>query len=135
MYQLCDPFQYETTTNIAPSLARVFNVSLGQEICPMQRHQSNLVFVFKARYKNLHNNFRPISVLNTISKIIENILYPQVQCSECKCFIVNMAVREEDSSLECIRICPLLLMGNVCRHCVFRFQKGLQPSMACRLVS
>ena len=58
-YQICGP------------LAHVFSLSLTQGIFPEKLKTSRTVPIFKSGDRNNIDNFRPISLVNTISKILE----------------------------------------------------------------
>ena len=55
-------------------LLYLFNLSLNAGIVPNSLKIAKVVPIFKAGDKKLINNYRPISLLNSISKILEKII-------------------------------------------------------------
>jgi hypothetical protein len=55
-------------------LAHVFNLSLSSGSFPSKLKQSRIVPIFKSGNVESCNNYRPISLLSSISKILENIV-------------------------------------------------------------
>ena len=56
----------------APSLAKVINCSIINSICPAQLKLARATPIYKQGNKTDFDNYRPISVLPVISKILEN---------------------------------------------------------------
>ena len=67
---------------LSPSLTVLFNASIVTHTVPSDWKKSNIVPVFKKGDKQSVNNYRPISLLCTVSKVLErcifNHLYPFV---------------------------------------------------------
>ena len=63
--------------DISPVLANVFNQSISAGLFPDIMKLAEVVPLFKAKDKTLTENYRPISLLITISKILEKIVYKQ----------------------------------------------------------
>ena len=61
-------------TSIAKPLAHIFNLSLKTGIFPNKLKVSRVVPIFKNGDKHLCDNYRPISLVNTIAKILEKIV-------------------------------------------------------------
>ena len=61
----------ETAEQIAPSLTKLFNKSLQLGVVPSDWKLANLVPVFKKGKREHVDNYRPISLLSVISKILE----------------------------------------------------------------
>jgi len=59
-------------------LAHIFNLSLQQGIFPEDLKQSKVVPILKSGSDELCDNYRPISLLNSISKILEKIVAIQL---------------------------------------------------------
>ena len=57
---------------VAP-LERVFNMSLEQGIFPDQMQSAEVILLYKGKERDLCINYRPISLLLTISKILEKL--------------------------------------------------------------
>ena len=60
---------------IAVPLERVFNVSLEQGIFPNIMKKAEVIPLYKGKERDLCMNYRPISLLLTISKILEKLMY------------------------------------------------------------
>ena len=60
---------------IAAPLERVFNMSLEQGIFPDLMKSAEVIPLYKGKERDLCMNYRPISLLLTISKILEKIMY------------------------------------------------------------
>ena len=63
---------------IAAPLERVFNMSLEQGIFPDLMKKAEVIPLYKGRERDLHMNYRPISLLLTISKILEKLMYKRM---------------------------------------------------------
>jgi hypothetical protein len=59
---------------IAVPLAHIFNLSLGSGTFPEQLKQSRVIPIFKSGSHLECDNYRPISLLSSISKILEKIV-------------------------------------------------------------
>ena len=69
----------ECSKEISPSLTMLFNMSLGSGIVPDMWKEANVVPVFKKGDKTQCSNYRPISLLCIISKILERALLNQIK--------------------------------------------------------
>ena len=63
---------------IAPSLTHIFNHSLISNCFPYEWKMARLVPTYKKGPRDLTENYRPISILPAISKIMERLLYDQI---------------------------------------------------------
>ena len=63
------------STEIAPSLCKLFNLSLSQGVVPSEWKLANLSPILKTDDPTLSSNYRPISLLNTISKVLERCVF------------------------------------------------------------
>ena len=63
---------------VATQISIIANASMTQGIFPDLMKNALIVPLYKARSKELVTNYRPISLLLTISKLIEKIVYKQV---------------------------------------------------------
>jgi hypothetical protein len=61
---------------IATPLAHIFNRSLTSGIFPSKLKKSRVIPIFKSGQKSDCDNYRPISLLSSISKILEKIVAP-----------------------------------------------------------
>ena len=64
--------------SIAPSLTHIFNHALISNCFPDEWKMARLVPIHKKGPRDLIENYRPISILPVISKIMERILYEQI---------------------------------------------------------
>ena len=62
-------------SSISHPLEIVFNKSLQEGSFPESMKQDDVIALYKSKEKHLVNNYRPISLLVTISKILEKIVY------------------------------------------------------------
>ena len=67
-----------TATSITPSLTRLFNLSLTKGCFPDAWKLARVVPVPKSTHMLSPSNYRPISILSIISKILERIVYRMV---------------------------------------------------------
>jgi len=57
---------------IAPKLSKYFDVAFNRGFFPQVFKTAKVVPIFKSRNKILINNYRPISLLPSLSKVFEN---------------------------------------------------------------
>ena len=62
------------------SLSILINMSLGQGVVPDAMKLAKVIPIYKAKSKESLNNYRPISLLSNISKILENVMHKRL-CS------------------------------------------------------
>ena len=67
-----------TASSIAPQLSTLFNLSLSQGKVPSAWKVSNVTPIHKAGDKSDVSNYRPISLLSLISKVLERIVHNQI---------------------------------------------------------
>jgi Reverse transcriptase (RNA-dependent DNA polymerase) len=65
---------------IATPLQHIFFESFRQGIVPSQFKIAKIIPVFKSGAKDCMDNYRPISLLNSLSKIMEKIVYNRLTC-------------------------------------------------------
>ena len=63
---------------LAPALVSIFNLSISCGIYPDKLKIANVIPIFKKGSPTSVNNYRPISILSTINKIFEKILYSRL---------------------------------------------------------
>ena len=68
----------ETARSISPSLIELFNLSLKKAKVPHQWKISNITPIFKSGDPSSALNYRPISLLPLISKILERIIHSRL---------------------------------------------------------
>jgi hypothetical protein len=69
----------ETADVIAPSLTRLFNKTLHHGVIPDEWKLANVVPVFKKGQKDCVENYRPISLLPLVSKVLERCVLMHVR--------------------------------------------------------
>ena len=70
----------EIIAPLSPALVEVFNKSLSKGEFPTVMKLADVVPVYKGKEHYIETNYRPISLLTTISKILEKIVYQRVYC-------------------------------------------------------
>ena len=68
----------DASSVLAKPLAFIINLSLQTETVPSEWKIAKVVAIHKGGYKDDKNNFRPISVLPVISKILERAVHHQL---------------------------------------------------------
>ena len=68
----------EIIDNISEVLCIIFNRSLQQGEFPSTMKLAEVVPLYKSKEHFLETNYRPISLLTTISKVLEKIIYTRV---------------------------------------------------------
>ena len=63
---------------IVPPLTVIFNNSLREGIFPKRMKEAKVVPLFKSKERDLATNYRPISLLLTLSKLLEKLMYSRV---------------------------------------------------------
>ena len=64
-----------TFTAILPQIVHFMNLCLGQSVFPTSLKRAVIKPIYKAGDKQLFNNYRPISLLPVISKLLEKLIY------------------------------------------------------------
>ena len=59
-------------------LSVVFNKSITEGVFPQNLKKSEIVPLYKAKEKYLQSNYRPISLLPVMSKVLEKIVYKRL---------------------------------------------------------
>ena len=65
---------------ISDSLTHIFNRAITLSLFPDEWKTASVIPLYKNGQRNVAGNYRPISVLPAISKIMEKILYDQLYC-------------------------------------------------------
>ena len=68
----------ELVKQITPILEVLFNESLATEQFPDKMKIADVVLLYKSKEHDIVDNYRPISLLLTISKVLERIVYRRV---------------------------------------------------------
>ena len=63
---------------VAPTLTEIFTTSINTGIFPTEWKIAKVTPIFKKGKKNDLNNYRPISVIPTVAKIFEKVVYEQL---------------------------------------------------------
>ena len=65
----------ECAISLSEPLARLFNLSLAQGVFPSCWKIANVIPIFKKESKNNASNYRPISLLSSLSKVLEKAVH------------------------------------------------------------
>ena len=68
-------FLKNTSTAICPSLTKIFNFLLRTSTFPDNWKRSNLCPIFKKSDRQIKLNYRPISLLCNVSKVLERLVF------------------------------------------------------------
>ena len=68
----------EIVDNIAPALEVIYNKSIITEEFPSIMKLAEIVPLYKGKEHYLETNYRPISLLTTMSKVLEKIVYKRI---------------------------------------------------------
>ena len=68
----------EAAGQLAPHLCNLFNYSLNTSAVPSSCKISNVCPIFKSGDPSLPSNYRPVSLLNNIEKVLERIIFKHV---------------------------------------------------------
>ena len=63
---------------LVPALEKIFNLALNSGVYPDELKIAKVIPIFKKGSPNSINNYRPISILSSINKIFEKILYSRL---------------------------------------------------------
>ncbi|CAB4006398.1 Hypothetical predicted protein [Paramuricea clavata] len=63
---------------IAPSLTEIFNMSIDSDQFPSDWKAARVIPLFKKGQRSMLDNYRPISILPVVSKLVERIMYDQM---------------------------------------------------------
>jgi hypothetical protein len=74
----------ETASVIAPSLCKLFNKSLRTGEMPRDWKLANMVPIYKKNEREHVENYRPISLLSVISKVLERCILNNIKDQLCK---------------------------------------------------
>ena len=69
-------------------VALIINVSLDQGIIPDAMKMAKVIPIFKAKIKESFNNYRPISLLSNISKVLEKVVHKRLYSFLTRCDIL-----------------------------------------------
>ena len=77
-----DEIRASTLKSVSPyivePLAYIWNLSISQGVFPSKLKIANVLPLYKADDPFLFNNYRPVSLLNVLSKVFERIMYNRV---------------------------------------------------------
>ena len=65
-------------STIVPSLTEIFNMSIDTDQFPSEWKAARVIPLFKKGQRSMLDNYRPISILPVVSKVMERILYDQM---------------------------------------------------------
>ena len=75
---------------LIPALEKVLNLSISSGIYPSNLKTAKVIPIFKYGDSKSINNYRPISVLSTLNKIFEKILYARLVILKKLIFFINI---------------------------------------------
>ena len=75
---LSTKFLKEILPNIAKPICHLFNLSLHTGYIPPEFKTAKVIPIFKSESKHMYNNYRPISLLSSLSKLLEKIVAKQM---------------------------------------------------------
>ena len=64
-----------TAKTISKPLTNLFNLTLQRGIFPDIWKQANVITIFKKGDKSSHNNYRPVSLLSSVGKVMEKCIF------------------------------------------------------------
>ena len=59
-------------------LRKLINFSFQRGVFPTAEKYGKVIPIYKSEDRSSFDNYRPISILNTVSKVIEKIVYEQI---------------------------------------------------------
>ena len=68
----------EAASSIAPSLAHLINFSLQSHVFPAIWKRANVIPLYKKNDKSKFNNYRPISLISCVGKVMERVVFKNV---------------------------------------------------------
>ena len=68
----------EAAPSVAPSLAKLFNLSLEKKAFPYDWKKANVTPILKKGDPSLCSNYRPISLLSCVAKVFERVIFKYV---------------------------------------------------------
>ena len=90
---------------MTPLLTKVINTSIAQNVFPENAKTASVIPLDKGKpNKNEMSNFRPVSVLNTFSKIYERVIKHQTVCGMEKYFSRFLSAYKKNYSSQNILI-------------------------------
>ena len=75
---MCARLLKEGAAELAPSLAALFNKSLQDAVLPLDWVSANVCPIYKKDDKQCVSNFRPISLMCILAKVLERIVYTKL---------------------------------------------------------
>ena len=101
--------------SISTPLELIFNKSLQKGVFPDEMKKADVIPLFKSKEKFLVNNYRPISLLVTISKLLEKIVYTRTYRFLCDTDQLYQSQYGFRSGFSCENaICELV--GRIAKH-------------------
>ena len=76
-YDNIDNILLKSIKDVSEKLASLFNLSMSAGVFPEMMKLAEVVPLYKSKERFLTSNYRPISLLITISKILEKIIYKE----------------------------------------------------------
>jgi hypothetical protein len=90
---------------IIPELCKLYNKIIDTQKIPDKMKETIIIPIYKSGDKNKYENYRPIAIANTITKIFENILHKKIYQFVEKTKIISenqYGFRAKHSTLDCL---------------------------------
>ena len=78
-------FVIDSADIICKPLTHIINLSIQSRVFPCDMKKAKITRIYKKKAKTDAGNYRPVSILNIISKIIEKIACELIQYLKCTC--------------------------------------------------
>ena len=72
-------FVSDRATQITPAFTRIVNLSIHNAVIPDEMKKARIVPLYKKGKRTCVGNYRPVSILPVLSKVIERVIYNQVE--------------------------------------------------------
>jgi len=87
------------TTSLTAPLLHLFTSSLKTSIIPTEWKMHKIIQIYKSSDKTSVNNYRPISLLCNVSKVLEDLIYAKMIGSLSKCITPCQLGFQKNSSI------------------------------------
>ena len=104
-------------------LTKVINKSIEEGICPQNMKIAKIIPLFMSGNREDPNNYRPISLLPTLSKILEKVIYEQVSNYFEANFLSNFqfGFRKRHETMHCV----LNFLNNIYKNKKFKYHAAI----------
>lgn len=98
-------FLKDAAEHIAPYLTHVFNLSIKSGIVPSDFKLARVIPLFKKGSKFDEGNYRPVSILSIVSKVLEKLIHEQINryiCNSGLLYELQSGFRKSHSTETCL---------------------------------